>query len=296
VLYIIAEGNRRLFANRVLAWIIGAIAEDKAQGIKTDVAALRALVDENFRIVPVPVYLNQSGKAKALIEANPGRWSLIVVDTLFRNMDGDVNASKDMGLFVAGVDTVRRKLRATLMVLHHPGHATNGRSQGSSAFGAAIDGRAEFSKHKSGKRVWQVSYLRDSPVPEQPTFFDLQSVTLEVGGPRFDFDSPDTEDDGTEPDTTSAYLQLTDAPTADASGGGDLTALDKLLIRIVEEKPAKQGELTGGKGWSRSRVSELIGELYIKGYLVRGSLTPTKAGAAHAADCMADDGAENGDD
>ena len=102
VLYIIAEGNRRLFANRVLAWIIGAIAEDKAQGIKTDVAALRALIDENFRIVPVPVYLNQSGKAKALIEANPGRWSLIVVDTLFRNMDGDVNASKDMGTLCGG--------------------------------------------------------------------------------------------------------------------------------------------------------------------------------------------------
>ena len=183
------------------------------------------------------------------------------------------------------------------MVLHHPGHATNGRSQGSSAFGAAIDGRAEFSKHKSGKRVWQVSYLRDSPVPEQPTFFDMQSVTLEVGGPRFDFDSPDTEDDGTEPDTTSAYLQMVEAPAADDApgGGGELAALDKLLIRIVQEKPAKQGELTGGKGWSRSRVSELIGELHIKGYLVRGTLKPTKAGAAHAADCMADDDENEGD-
>ncbi|MGY4456537.1 hypothetical protein ACVWYI_000497 [Bradyrhizobium sp. LB13.1] len=154
VLYIIAEGNRRLFANRVLAWVKGQAGNNAKRA-----AELRAAIDQNFRIVPIPVYMNREKDAKALLEANPGRLSMIVIDTLFRNMEGDPNGSQDMGRFVKGIDFVRTRLRATMLLLHHPGHSNTERSQGSSALAAAIDGRVRFFIGKDKKNARVASHI-----------------------------------------------------------------------------------------------------------------------------------------
>lgn len=278
VLYIIAEGNRRLFANRVLAWIIGQAGDDTKRAKE-----LRAAIDEHFRIVPIPVYMNRAKDAKALLEANPGSWSMVVVDTLFRNMDGDPNGSQDMSQFVKGIDFVRTGLKATMLLLHHPGHSNTERSQGSSALAAAIDGRVRFFIGKDGKRrVWQVMFLRDGAVPSKPTVFDLVSVVLEVGGQDFDFDDPDGNDeDLRKPDVTSAYLSLVEGADEADIVGGELTDEDRLLIRIIKERPASQKALTNDT-WKRSKVSRCVAALVMNGWLDNGTLAPTKKGIDYA--------------
>lgn len=72
------------------------------------------------------------------IAALPVAPALIVIDTLARCAVGaDENAQKDMGLFVAACDRLRRATGATVMVLHHAGK--DGTLRGSTALPAACD-------------------------------------------------------------------------------------------------------------------------------------------------------------
>ncbi|WP_027514875.1 AAA family ATPase [Bradyrhizobium sp. WSM1417] len=287
VLYIIAEGNRRLFANRVLAWIKGQAGNNAERA-----AELRAAIDQNFRMVPIPVYMNREKDAKALVEANPGRWSMMVIDTLFRNMEGDPNGSQDMSRFVKGIDFVRTRLRATMLLLHHPGHSNTERSQGSSALAAAIDGRVRFFIGKDKKtRVWQVMFLRDGKVPEKPDAFELVPAVVEVGGVTYDWDDPNDDSEVTLPDVVSPYLSKIEVPSAAKDFGGELTDEEELLIRIVTETPATQKALENGK-WKRSRLSRTVALCVMNSWLEKGTLKPTKQGLKHAETLDVDDAEE----
>lgn len=64
---------------------------------------------------------------------------LIVIDTLARCfLGGDENSSRDMGLFVAGAERLRRTTGACVLLIHHVGKAT-GKLRGSSALEGALD-------------------------------------------------------------------------------------------------------------------------------------------------------------
>jgi hypothetical protein len=64
---------------------------------------------------------------------------LVVIDTLNRCMiGGDENTARDMGMFVAGCDTIRRTSGATVLVNHHDSRA-GGNPRGSSALDGACD-------------------------------------------------------------------------------------------------------------------------------------------------------------
>lgn len=44
---------------------------------------------------------------------------LIVVDTLARNFLGDENSAKEMGMFIDGIERIRRELGTAILVVHH---------------------------------------------------------------------------------------------------------------------------------------------------------------------------------
>jgi hypothetical protein len=79
------------------------------------------------------------------------RPQLIVVDTLNRNMLGNENAAEDMSAFVRGCDLLRRRFATTVLVVHHTGHAVDGRGRGHSSWFAALD--TEIQCARDGHRV-----------------------------------------------------------------------------------------------------------------------------------------------
>lgn len=116
-MYIAAEGTSGL-RSRVAAWM-----------------AKRQLTDEYF-----PTWHYYNANVMIDVEEQLGVWmnameaydkevkkqkagdakpDLIVVDTLARNFFGDENSAKEMGLFVEGVETLRRELEAAVLVIHH---------------------------------------------------------------------------------------------------------------------------------------------------------------------------------
>lgn len=65
--------------------------------------------------------------------------ALIVIDTLNRYSIGNENTSEDMSAFVRGCDALREATGATVLTVHHKGHADADRGRGSSVLDAAAD-------------------------------------------------------------------------------------------------------------------------------------------------------------
>ena len=121
VLYIAAEG---LDAERITAW-------EAANG---------AAIPENFRILDAPVNLF-SGSDASMIESmiREHRFDLVIVDTLARTMvGGDEDKARDVNRIIWVFDSWRAA-GASVVALHHTGHANQNRERGSSAIRAAAD-------------------------------------------------------------------------------------------------------------------------------------------------------------
>ena len=66
--------------------------------------------------------------------------ALIIVDTLARCfVGGNENDARDMGLFIFGIDILRRATGATILVIHHTGKNEKSGERGSSALRGAAD-------------------------------------------------------------------------------------------------------------------------------------------------------------
>lgn len=134
VVYIAAEGSAGL-TQRVQAW------QSKRGYGHVD----------NFFVLPDAVNLLDP-KAPGELLADMGldlpdnaqRPSIIIVDTLARCMvGGDENSARDMGLFIAHADRLRKETGATVLIIHHTGKNGNG-ERGSSALRAACDTMIEI--------------------------------------------------------------------------------------------------------------------------------------------------------
>ena len=118
---------------------------------------IKALESKYSTLAPERLFISQ--KPAQLTDANNASWvadsvrklspnpSLVVIDTLHRNFDGDENSSQDIGAFINNLDEYFKPLGAAVLVVHHSGHGDKARSRGSSSIKAAMDG--EFSAVKS---------------------------------------------------------------------------------------------------------------------------------------------------
>jgi RecA-family ATPase len=117
---------------------------------------------------------------------------LVIIDTLNRNIDADENSSRDIAAFVSNLDHFFKPLGAAILVVHHSGHNESGRSRGSSAIRAAMDGEYCVSKDESAITL-TCTKSKDFEVPK-PLYFALKQVSL------------DWVDDENKP-LTSVYLE-----------------------------------------------------------------------------------------
>jgi DNA-binding MarR family transcriptional regulator len=125
VLYVAAEGVAGLYP-RVAAWL-DARNQSPPDAIRFVPAAINLLY-------PVDV-----DRAREAITRMPHPPALIVIDTMARSMvGGDENAARDVGMFIASVDELRRDTGAASLIVHHTGK--NGEDErGSSALRGAAD-------------------------------------------------------------------------------------------------------------------------------------------------------------
>ena len=115
--------------------------------------------------LPRRVLLNEGPDANALVDAILSRSPeprLIIIDTLARNMAGDENSTEAMSAFVRGCDYVREETGATVVVVHHTGHAAEGRARGSSVLPAAADTLIQLTR--DGERIQlECKFQKDAP-------------------------------------------------------------------------------------------------------------------------------------
>src|SRR5205823_5877487 len=110
VVYVIAEGNAKLFALRCRAWLA-------KRGIGRPPA--------NFRMLPARIAMNDPAAVRDLI-GRIGHPAIVVIDTLTRTLNGDENSPADIARFVSGCDDLREATGAAVLVVHHEGK-TQGR-------------------------------------------------------------------------------------------------------------------------------------------------------------------------
>ena len=126
VAYVAAEGVSGLY-QRVQAWMH---------------ARHQVLPPDRIRFIPSAVNFLEAGEvdqAQDAISALDIPPRLIVVDTMARSMvGGDENTSRDVGRFIAGVDTLRATFDAAALIVHHTGRDGED-ERGSTALRGASD-------------------------------------------------------------------------------------------------------------------------------------------------------------
>lgn len=104
---------------------------------------------------------------------------LIIIDTMHRNFgSGDESSSRDFGVFMKHLDSIKNHTKATILFIHHPGHGGKGHGRGSSAIRASLD--AEYQLKKQGDGVELVcNKMKEFKEPET-RYFELKQVTVKV--------------------------------------------------------------------------------------------------------------------
>ena len=123
------------------------IAAEGFGGLKLRVAALLNHegygVDTPCKFRDRPINLADSGQVAAFIYdigMSVRQPALIIIDTLARCfVGGDENSARDMGLFIHGVELVKRATDAAVLVVHHTGKHERSGARGSSALMGAAD-------------------------------------------------------------------------------------------------------------------------------------------------------------
>lgn len=104
--------------------------------------------------------------------------AVVFVDTLARTTTGaDENSSRDMGLFIAACDQMRRACGATVVIVHHPGK-NSGNMRGSSALLGALDTLIEL-KRDGDRVVLTVAKQKDASEIEPLAF---RRRVIDLGG------------------------------------------------------------------------------------------------------------------
>lgn len=98
--------------------------------------------------------------------------SLIVVDTVARNMGGDENSTQDMNAFIEHLDVcLRSPYKATVLCVHHSGKASPGQARGSTALRGALDAEYHVEKSSTSDMIRMINKkMKDADIPPEMQF------------------------------------------------------------------------------------------------------------------------------
>jgi AAA domain/RepB DNA-primase from phage plasmid len=126
VVYVAAEGGAGI-ARRVQAW-------HRKHNLE---------LAQNFHVCITPMVLSMAEHVEILateIAKLPQPPSLIYIDTLSQTFEGDENSATDIASYLRTINaSIRARFNASVVVIHHSGHAATERPRGSSAITANVD-------------------------------------------------------------------------------------------------------------------------------------------------------------
>ncbi|MDD5214865.1 MAG: AAA family ATPase [Methylococcales bacterium] len=170
----------------------------------------------NIHITTVPAAFIDENSAIAIqntIKAI-GNIGVVFIDTFHRNLgNGDENSAKDIAKFLQNIDLYLRSSGVAVVVVHHSGNDSNGRSRGSSSIRAAMDVEYEVKK-------------------------DADTETITITNTKMkNFEQPKPFSFKFKPVAESVVLEPTDyvkAPTKKALSNNALIAL-RCLDKVIEQ-------------------------------------------------------------
>ena len=116
------------------------------------------------------------------IEADNDGIGMIIIDTLARNYGLNENSTEDMNKFIQRVDELKEEFNATIVIVHHTGHGSNGRARGSSVLPAALDYEFRVDRDKNSDDKAMLVTVKQTLVkdgtPIDDLYFQFKEQTL----------------------------------------------------------------------------------------------------------------------
>jgi KaiC/GvpD/RAD55 family RecA-like ATPase len=116
------------------------------------------------------------------IEADNNGIGMIIIDTLARNYGLNENSTEDMNKFIQRVDELKEEFNATIVIVHHTGHGSNGRARGSSVLPAALDYEFRVDRDKNSDDKAMLVTVKQTLVkdgtPIDDLYFQFKEQTL----------------------------------------------------------------------------------------------------------------------
>ncbi|MEY9234081.1 hypothetical protein ABIF68_002528 [Bradyrhizobium japonicum] len=265
VLYVIAEGGRRRFAERVEAWILRTASDEAAAAGKAKAeieSRIRSDLAENWRLIGRSVMVDVPMEVKQALAGGPGPWGMIVIDTLVRNFSGAMNDQEAIAKFIHGVDFMRGD-KTAVGVVHHSGHGTKTRGAGSVALDGGLDLAIRVWR-EDPLRVMELVLSRHTPDGLKLVF---ELVNYPIPSTNYDFDSWD------EDLLDQVVLVQTDKrPAAKEGGDGDNDVI-KWLVEIRDAPEAlTERALAERMCLSPTTVHRRIEKLFDHGYVTKNPI------------------------
>lgn len=165
VVFVAGEGPRSISRQRRPAWRVAHQIEGPIPFHIVDAMPLMARPQEVVELV-------EAIKAKGL------KPKLIVLDTLARALAGmNENDAKDAGIFIEGIEMLKRAFECTVLVIHHAGKESGKGARGSSALQAGFDAVFEVKCHKATKALAvHCRKMKDADEREAPWCFEGKQV------------------------------------------------------------------------------------------------------------------------
>lgn len=151
--------------------------------------------------------------------------ALIIIDTLARNFRGEENSATDIGRFVQLVDDhLRRKWKATIIIVHHSGKNSELGARGSSALRAAVDAEYQVTREIGSAKISLIPRKMKDAVEPPPLTFELVSVEMRDDADR---------------SISGAALALTSDSPSEKSGPSGLGQNQRLALDTLKEMHAE---------------------------------------------------------
>jgi len=116
------------------------------------------------------------------LEVDHGNIGMIIIDTLARNYGLNENSTEDMNKFIQRVDELKEEFNATIVIVHHTGHGSNGRARGSSVLPAALDYEFRVDRDKNSDDKAMLVTVKQTLVkdgtPIDDLYFQFKEQTL----------------------------------------------------------------------------------------------------------------------
>ncbi len=230
VLYCVGEGQAGAI-KRVLAW-------QKYHGYERT---------DNFGILPIPPTMDNKKQVEEFIgsylKTMPEKPDVIILDTLARTMEGDENATQDMGAYIDGCTRIAKELGIQIIIIHHCGKDEARGMRGSYSLKAAADVEIKVAKLE-GMQV-KVCCEKQKDHPEfEPIYFEMHPVDL-----------PWADDDGNI--LTSLVPVLGDKPVSTGKSKS-LTGSNRIAFEALKEAMVIHGEEPGPD--VQAKMADLIAQ------------------------------------